>query len=174
MKRRDGELRMRKTAQKVARSADEADPQKDALYRWEEAWRDWNLSRLTLKECRKLIHGACKRFRLNSPRVRQHTVRSISFCIPRIGVISLQGVGIKKFGGTTGGKNEATALHEAAHYIVWHRFGERPQDHGPTFFGVYMNLLECAKIAPIAALHASARAAGLRWRRDVGEKCRKN
>lgn len=67
------------------------------------------------------------------------------------------------------GKNAATALHEAAHLIAHDLYGDRGQDHGPTFLGVYMWLLETAGVAPRIALHATARAHGLRWRKVDAE-----
>jgi hypothetical protein len=62
-----------------------------------------------------------------------------------------------------GGRNVATALHEAAHHIAWAVHGERVQDHGATFLGIYLDLLSRAGVAPRVALEASARAHGLRW-----------
>lgn len=67
------------------------------------------------------------------------------------------------------GKNVATALHEAAHLIVNDLFSGAAQDHGPTFLGVYMWLLETAGVAPKIALHATARAHGLKWRKIDAE-----
>lgn len=67
------------------------------------------------------------------------------------------------------GKNTATALHEAAHLIVSDLFGGNVQDHGPTFLGVYMWLLETAGVAPRTALHATAREHGLKWRKIDAE-----
>ena len=67
------------------------------------------------------------------------------------------------------GKNVATALHEAAHIIVFDKFGDKPQDHGPTFMGVYLWLLTTAGVAPRIALEATARANGLKWRKIDAE-----
>lgn len=77
-----------------------------------------------------------------------------------LNLISLQAVGpLDK-----GGKNMAVAMHEAAHHIVFKLCGWRVKDHGPTFLGVYLWLLEKSGVAPKAALHASARVFKLRWR----------
>jgi predicted SprT family Zn-dependent metalloprotease len=54
-------------------------------------------------------------------------------------------------------------MHEAAHHIAWHLYGERIQDHGRAFLGVFIDCLVKAKVAPRIALEASARAEGLRW-----------
>lgn len=58
----------------------------------------------------------------------------------------------------------ATAMHEASHHIVFKLCGYRVQDHGPTFLGVYLWLLERSGVAPQSALHASAREFKLKWR----------
>lgn len=76
--------------------------------------------------------------------------------------MSLQGG--KRF--RQGGRNVATAMHEAAHHIAWHLHGERIQDHGRTFLGIYLDLLVRAKVAPRVALEASARSYKLKWTYD--------
>jgi hypothetical protein len=139
-----------------------ADPRREAVYEWEDAWYDWGANTCSLTHCRALIATACAHFKVEPPRVKQHNKASLSYCIPTAGIISLQAVGSRP---GRGGKNPATALHEAAHYIAHRKYGERIQDHGPTFLGVYMWLLEEAKVAPRVALHASARSHGLRWRK---------
>lgn len=58
--------------------------------------------------------------------------------------------------------NEAIALHEAAHYIT-DRTYPRAADHGPTWLGVYLWLLEKAAVAPREALRATMRKHGLKW-----------
>lgn len=137
------------------------DPQKDKLYSWEDEWWGWNLNLCSLAVCRRYVETACAYYRIAPPRVRRHMECSLSFSIPAESVISLQGVGSKP---GKGGLNPATALHEAAHHIVYWTFGESVQDHGPTFLGVYLWLLAKAGIAPGEALEASARARGLHWR----------
>lgn len=137
------------------------DPQKDALYAWEDEWGGWNLNTHSLSHCRRLIETACAKYRIHPPKVQKHMTVSLSFSIPTEWVISLQGVGSKP---GKGGLNPATAVHEAAHHVVYWIWGERVQDHGPTFLGVYMWLLEACGVAPAEALHASARARGLKWR----------
>lgn len=140
--------------------------QKDALYAWENGWRDWNVNNLSLTVCRAIVHRACRMFKITPPRVRQHLSTALSWCDTDKGIISFQAHGVKTpvVGETTGGKNRAIALHEAAHYIVHQFFGDRIADHGPTFLGVYLWLLAEWRVAPVIALHVSARKAGLRWR----------
>jgi hypothetical protein len=142
---------------------DPEDPQKAALYAWEETWGPWNFNSLTVTECRAWIVQACAYYDVPPPRVRQHRTREFSWCHVRMGVISLQGGKHRD----RGGRNVSQALHEAAHWIVYQIKGDVPQDHGPTFLGVYMWLLEAAQLAPRVALHASARAHGLKWRTDM-------
>lgn len=63
-----------------------------------------------------------------------------------------------------GGRNAATALHEAAHQIAFALYGESIQDHGPTWLGIYLDLLVRARVAPRVALEATLRSHGLTWR----------
>lgn len=136
------------------------DPSTEKVYEWENSWPQWNYNSLTLDGCRQLIHLACKQYGIEPPTVTQHNVRSLSWCIPTRRIISLQAVGPNN----RGGKNASTALHEAAHQIAWDGFGNKIDDHGPTWLGIYMWLLEKAEVAPAVALHATARAHGLKWR----------
>lgn len=155
---------MRTKAQEAQR-VDPADPQKQAVYDWEDAWGPWNYNSLTLKGCREWIDAACALYGVDPPKVTQHPYeQEPSFCQTAWGVISMQG-GRR---GARGGRNCAIALHEATHWIVFKLFDERSQDHGPTFAGVYLWLLENSRIAPREALHASARAFGIKWRNDAG------
>lgn len=137
------------------------DPQKDTLYDWEDMWWGWNISVLTLKECRHIINSACYLYRLKPPKVIQHKKRSLSYS--QGDVISLQAKGPRVIGGNKGGLNFATAVHEAAHYITDKRYGLNLQEHGPEFMAVYLKLLVKAKIAPATAIYESAKAVGLTW-----------
>lgn len=146
---------------------DAEDPQKQKVYDWEDAWGPWALNSLTIAQCRDWIEGACQLWGVDPPQVTQHRTREESYCHVKWGVISMQG---GKHGGR-GGKNCAITLHEAAHWIVFQKFSDQPQDHGPTFFGVYIWLLENSRIAPREALQASARAFGIHWRELSPETC---
>jgi hypothetical protein len=64
-------------------------------------------------------------------------------------------------------KNIPISLHEASHAIIWHYYGATVQDHGLEFMGVYFWLLCQSKAAPVVAIEASARAAGLKWKRGM-------
>lgn len=143
--------------------AGRADPQKDRLYDFEGEWVEWNTNRLPLADCRAIIRSACEHYGVKTPRVTQHFKRSFSWYSPDDNWICLQAKGAMR----TSGKNAATALHEAAHAIVWQLFGYTVADHGPTFLGIFMALLERAAVAPVEALHAAARKHKLKWR-----KCR--
>ena len=139
---------------------DAQDPQKEACYTWEDSWGPWNYDAMTLPNCRVWAEKACALYGIAPPRIRQHRTKAFSWVNVEARVAS--------FG--AGGKNVPTVLHEMAHLIAYERFGLKIMDHGPTFLGVYMWLLEWSRIAPRVALHASARAHGLRWRRGFGPK----
>ncbi len=146
---------------------DASDPQKATLYAWEETWGPWNYNSLTLTECRAYIEHACRLYDVEVPRVRQHRSKEFSWCHILLGIISMQGGAHR----ARGGRNPSQCLHEAAHWIVYKKFGDTPCDHGPTFLGVYMWLMIEARLAPPSALTASARAAGLKWRQLSPEQC---
>lgn len=136
------------------------DPHQQTVYQWEDDWPAWNLNHVSLTVCRKAIRTACKWYGVKPPSVGQHSGRAFAYSWPEKNRISMQGGEHAK----SGGKNIATALHEAAHHIAYTLHGERIQDHGRTWLGIYLDLLERAAIAPREALHASARKHGLKWR----------
>lgn len=133
--------------------------QRDAVYQFEDDWPAWNRNQLTLAQCRTLIRSACEHYRVPHPRVRQHKVRAMSWYMPAKRLISLQAVGPDN----KGGKNSATALHEAAHHIGFRLYGARIDDHGPTFVGIYLHLLVKACVAPRPALEAQLRYRRVKW-----------
>lgn len=135
-----------------------SDPQKEKLYDFEDRFPWANQNNATLAQCREIIRAACRVYGVKPPTVVQHKQRSMSWCIPVRRKISLQADGP----GNKGGKNAATALHEAAHQIVYDLRGSRVADHGPTFCGVYFHLLTMAGW-PAAAIRAVAREHGVRW-----------
>lgn len=134
------------------------DPNCEAVYSWENAWFDWNRNTLSITACRKIIRRACRWYKVESPTVVHHNCKELSYSVPEVGYISLQGGETHK----CGGRNVATALHEAAHHIGWHLHGENIQDHGPSFVRLYIALLERAKVAPRTALLATAREHGVK------------
>ena len=134
------------------------DPHKDAVYSWEDSWPGWNKNHITFKAVRAVVYAACDHYKVKRPTVVQHPQRSFSWSMPTRNRMSIQGGEHRG----PGGRNVATALHEAAHHIVWNLYGDRVQDHGPTFLGIYLDLLVRAKVAPQVALHASLKSFGLK------------
>ena len=134
------------------------DRQRKAIYDFEDRFPWANHNNATLAQCRGLIAAACEAYGVKAPTVTQHRKRAMSWCMPVSRKISLQATGP----GNRGGKNAATALHEAAHQIVFDLCGNRVDDHGPTFAGVYFHLLTMCGW-PAAAIRAVAREHGVRW-----------
>lgn len=98
------------------------------------------------------------------PPVRQHAGNATTFTLDDGSLISFNRVH----------KNPAIALHEAAHYICDRLFeGKQLHIHGPTWLGIYMMLLETGRVAPKVALHSTARAHGLRWRKPAAKLSRR-
>lgn len=146
----------------MASSSHDLDPHKEKVYEWEDSWPGWNRNHIGINACRKLVAAACGHYKVGCPTVRVHHVRSMSFSIPSKDYISLQGWASED----RGGLNVPTALHEAAHHIAWSLHGNRIQDHGPTWLGIYLDLLIRAKVAPEVALVASLKSFQLKYRRQ--------
>lgn len=151
---------MRGTRKKDPRPVAEIkkDSQQQAVYSWEEDWRDWCINSITYRQCRHVIRDACKLFGVKAPSIQFHKGRTWSW--QQEDVISLQDNG--KPNGCIGQLNSVTCLHEVAHYIHWRR-GGAGQDHGSTWLGIYMHLLRKFSVAPTLALWATANSHGLRW-----------
>jgi len=111
------------------------DRYKQAIYDWEDSWKGWDRSTLSLVRCRSIINAACRRYGVTTPTVKTHKV-GLSWS--QDDVISLE---------LKGGMNAPICLHEAAHFIVDNFCGDRTQHHGPTFLSVYVELLVHFKIA---------------------------
>ena len=140
--------------------ADDLDPWREMVYEWEDSWPGWGRNHISLKACKQLVYQACDTYGVDHPDVTQHPERSYSWSRPTTDDMSIQGGEHRK----EGGRNVATALHEAAHHIAWNLHGDRIQDHGRTFLGIYLDLLIRAKMAPRVALEASARSFKLKWK----------
>jgi len=142
--------------------ADTLDPWRDTVYEWEDSWPGWGKNHISLKAVKALIAHACDQYEVPHADVTQHLERTYSWSRPTTDDISIQGGKHR----AKGGRNVATTLHEAAHHIAWHLHGDRIQDHGRTFLGIYLDLLIRAKVAPRVALEASARSFKLKWKYD--------
>lgn len=124
-------------------------------YRWEGRWAHWNLKMAdTISSPRAWVRWACTKYRTSPPRVLPLSQNSeLSYYDSLNHSINIQPVHW----------NAATALHEAAHAIVFVACDDAWEDHGREWFGVYSWLLLKAKMWPPVALSASARADGLPW-----------
>lgn len=127
------------------------DRQQQRVYAWEAQWADWNAGHLSLRGARSVVRWACKKYGLPPPVVKQHPGKAYSFSCGSL--ISF----------SKGQRNSAIALHESAHYIATHIFGNSIEHHAQEWLGIYLWLLEGYRVAPRIALHASAKAKGLRW-----------
>ena len=134
------------------------DPQRDAVYKWESKFAGWNESKLSVSECRAILRRACRAFNVEVPLITTRKGRDCHYVYNRTNgkpdVIRL---------GRETGRNEAAVLHEASHHIL-RKLNLGKMDHGPTFLGLYLRLLEMNEVAPRGALYAWARIHGLRWR----------
>lgn len=135
------------------------DPQKKRVYAWEGCFCDWVRSTLTLRGARAAVRWASDKYGLPCPVIVQHEGKAESFSQADSGYVG--GPPLISF--QRGQKNPAVALHEAAHYIHDAIFGDKGPHHSAEWLGIYLWLLEGYRVAPRSALHASARAARLRW-----------
>lgn len=142
------------------------DRQANAVYRWENSFADWVSGHAPIPLLRRIVRRAERLYRVPPAtlvfpkRQKGATGRWLpSLCEPAPpfghGRIFLR----------PRHRTVAVALHETAHWIDNWLFGhlDGAEDHGPRWLGIYLHLLEHFRVAPRAALHASARAAGLEW-----------
>ncbi len=137
------------------------DPQKAAVYAWEEGWYDWCRRSISLREARRVVRKACRMYGVPAPAVRSHRHGEWSFYHPDDDVVSFQ----------YGQLNRSVALHEAAHVILFKLCKQEAdeesdgnfEDHGAEFLGLFIFLLNEFGVAPLVALTSSARAAGLHF-----------
>lgn len=129
------------------------DPQAQRIYAWEEKWLDWNRRTLTRDDVESLVQKSTREYGMVSPRVKYHRGKEYSYCQGDVISFNLHDC------------NPAIVLHECAHYITDALFSpaEKLAAHSPQFMGVYLYLLEWHRVAPRAALHASAKAARIQW-----------
>lgn len=137
------------------------DTQQARVYAWETTFRSFNEHNTPRRRLRRLIRAAERRYRIPPSKItftnRVHRSKKhakiASEYDPETHSITLG----------HNDHNYAIALHEAAHAIVDTLLGYDLEPHGPQWLGVYLELLEWAKVAPREALHASAKAYGLDW-----------
>ena len=146
---------MRKATRKTAKLAD---PQRLEIYAWEARFAGWDESKLNVSACRSILRRACKSFGVETPSLTTRKGRDCHYVYDRANDLP----DVIRLGRKTG-LNAAAVLHEAAHQILRKlKIGGR--DHGPTFLGLYMRMLEMHDVAPRGALRSWARKHGLRWR----------
>ena len=137
------------------------DRQCDAAYAWESAFEHFNVCTLTLAECQKLCNETLDAAGQDRVAVQQGPSNRYSWCVPKLRLISMQGPSRK----CRGGMNVATVLHECAHQITHDLSGDRTQDHGPTWLGLYRKLLLAREVMTAKEFQLTARKFKLRWRR---------
>lgn len=131
------------------------DPQQQAVYSWEGLWTDFNRKTLNIASCRWLVRRACRAYGVRAPKVFPGALKARwAYYHSEKHHISLN----------QAAQNIPIVLHETAHAIV-NQLAPRAQDHGPTFLGVYLDLLR--EFVPASALFPSARRAGLRWNNAI-------
>lgn len=126
------------------------DPQQKRLYAWEST-NGWETNTIGFNQAKSIIVSACKLYKVQPPEIKLHTTRALPWACPAENLISLQR---DKY------LNIPIALHEAAHHIVYNLHGARPQDHGRTFLGIYLDLLDKNEFPR----YSQAKAYGLRWK----------
>ena len=138
------------------------DRQADKAYEWEDSFLLWAGAHLNEKQARGLIEAACREYGIPPPYVKVYKSNyGCSIYDPNMHVIKLRPRHL----------NAGVVLHETAHAITDTILGQGLEPHGPEWLGVYMVLLEDFRIMPRAALHASAKKEGLKYKeRDIVDK----
>jgi hypothetical protein len=135
------------------------DPQQRRVYEWEDSFRSFVERTATRNQVRELIRKASKRYGVTPPgvyfRTKAGTTGRITSEYDPITHRILIGFN---------DCNHAIALHEAAHAIADELHGDDIAPHSDRWLGIYLDLLEWAKVAPRSALQASAKAARLKWK----------
>lgn len=139
-----------------------SDPQQGKAYKWEDSFSAWPGATLQPPRAGRIIEAAHRKFKVPTPKLifpvrdRKRGQKKLqpSQYSPDAHSILIRPRHM----------NAAILLHESAHSITDWILGYGLQPHGPEWLGVYMVLLEDYGIMPREALHASADAAGLKYR----------
>lgn len=146
-----------------------ADVQRQKVYDWQYAWRDWNHGTISDRAVRSVIRRAERLYRVSETEIKLLTknynatgqlLTSNQKYWYVDGWPSLQR---HKITIIPAHRNIPIALHEVAHVICTRLFNETVESHGKEWLGIFMWLLAKEKIAPVSALYASAREFGLKW-----------
>lgn len=136
-------------------------------YRWQ--WEFSNIfdkpQALSLRRMRWIVSKACEMYQVKSPTVyKKRNASASSYYIyntvrPDLAG-SIQLIPIHM--------NIASLLHEVAHAIFWQRYSTREEDdHGPTWLGIYVDLLDRFYVLPKHASKPSLTKWGLTFKRIV-------
>lgn len=130
------------------------DPQREKVYAWEDTWGCAMGKTLSLAGARTWVRWACGKYGIKPPPVRGHYRfhGGTSFYDPETNSIEFR----KRH------MNIWVALHEAAHAIC-DTLLDIDEAHSQQWLGIFMALLEKAKVAPRVALRASADSFSLRY-----------
>lgn len=134
------------------------DPQKDALYAWEDTWRYFGERTCTRAQARRFVRKLARIWRVPMPTMRflRRGVKEWSSMTGPLMVVNYDHC------------NEAILAHEMAHYVTDSNYDVLTiAAHGPEFVGVYLEMLLEAQVAPRVALEASLRDKGIKWVRET-------
>lgn len=129
------------------------DPQQLKVYDWEDKFVHSRIEAMSIGSARWWVRWACKQYKVKPPIVSARPDYKHDFSFYR--TLDHRVALLKRH------RNIWASFHEAAHAIAWTLLGDFT--HGPKWLGIYMWLLSTAGIAPLSALKASAKEAGLRW-----------
>ncbi len=130
------------------------DPQKDALYSWEDQFRYFGERTCTRAQARRLVRKLAKLWNVPVPTMRflPKSKREWSSMTGPLMIVNY------------GHCNEGILAHEMAHYVTDLEYDPlTTAAHGPEFVTAYMAMLLEAQVMPRSALEASLRAKGIRW-----------
>lgn len=141
-----------------------ADTQAKQAYAWQHSWLHWNYKSSSDREIRIAIRQAESYYKIPKIKIKLFTKNKNSEGEDQNSYYIYSGYyGNPRIELRPYHQNIPIALHEVAHAICGSIFRDTVENHGKEWLGVFMYLLEKEGIAPVSALHASAREFGLKW-----------
>jgi hypothetical protein len=139
-----------------------SDPQRNEVYAWERKFDQLFLDHaMPYRKAHKLAAAMAAAYGVRKPRLSWRRARKERW------IAAAWGDEMVEVNTTKADFTAALVAHEMAH-VITHAYGILEPDHGPTWMGVYLWLLDHFKVVPKCASEPSARKAGLKFKRNVG------
>ena len=142
----------------MAGKSPKCDPQREEVYRWERNFSNlFYEHKMRPRAMHRMARAMAESYGVRKPRMLSLRLGRGSHTGAADGADSIE---------VNTDKAEFTSIlvaHEMAH-VITHAYGIIEPDHGPTWFGVYIWLMDKFNIVPADATMPSARKAGLKFK----------